>query len=263
LAEAKATRAITISQWRELAVRLARDLPSKARAAWAAKLRAAYVPDPQALGALKLDDVQRLADVLNRLGDKQAYGTVAAWVEKTNEWPSFPPQALASLARSLARSGESGQAARLRVSEHVAAKYLADAAITKSVSVARWREFATSFAEDLSAETRATWVARLRSAYLPSAGSLAALKLDEVQRLSEALESLGDKQALAVVFAWVEQSTDWPSFTPRALLALVKRLSRHGKAGQAARLRVAAHDRQACKNRPNSMSRHGNRSSLG
>ncbi len=246
LANAEATRSVGIRFWKDLAACLGKHLPAEVLTAWRTGLSAAFLEDAEALSKLKLAQIGELTGTLGSLRDEGASGAVLTWFDGTTAWQSLEPEELGALASHLSRSGEPGQAARIRLAEHVTTTYLANAAAARSVSPAVWQTFARSLAEDLSAEVRAAWLAGIRLAYVDDAAALGALKAGEHKGLIGALGALGDKDIPKVTLAWFEKSTAWQSLRLKGLLGLAWSLSRTGEDGKAARTRLAEHVTATC-----------------
>jgi len=232
LASSEATRSIPTDHWWKLATHLGKNLSEAVRSQWIAGLRTAYVQDPEVLAGLKWEEVARLGDALNALGDEQAFTPLASWVEATTAWQSLAATDLASLAGHLTRSGEAGAPSRRRLASHVEATYLASAEATRSVSMGQWEVLTACLAKDLSEAVRSQWIAGLRSAYVQDPDVLAGLKWDDLSAVDQALHALGDKQVSAVVAQWVEKATVWRTTEDERLLqAIGRKLSVRGLTG--------------------------------
>jgi hypothetical protein len=235
LSDSKTMQAAGAKTCSDIARGLKADLSSEAVAAWAQKLRSAFLDDAAALGALKLDDAQRIASALEALGDRQAIGVVPAWVTGTGAWQALKPTELGSLADALARTGDAGKAARARFADYIAAKYMADATATKSVPCKDWRQIVWRLAPDLADEGRKAWAGKILSAYT-GAGGVAGLKTTEVTDLVEVARLLGASDQ-GVVLA--QQGLAGLAWTPGDLAALGRVLGWTGGPGKAARVQLA------------------------
>jgi hypothetical protein len=245
LAQPGATRSATLGQWQALAGVLADTLSEGTRAFWVEGLRTAFVEDGETLAGLKLTDVQALSGALTALGDKRAYVPLAVWVQNTTTWQFLKLNDLVwNVAARLPTDTPEGRAARECLVAHIESAYMADAEALRSVGGGMWKELVGRVVEGLSDERRAEWVARLRGACVEDPGALAAMKLGDVQALSAALKSLGDKEADAVAATWVETTSAWQEYAPNALASLANVLSAAGDAGCSARQRLAAHVQQ-------------------
>ena len=237
LADATSTRSVTAGDWMKLIDSLRKDLAAETRAEWSGKLRSAFVDDAAVLGTLELWDAKVLAAALDGLGDKQAFGVVPVWMTATTAWQSLKPTEVASLAWSLARSGDAGKAARQRLAEHITTKYLADAASTKSISSKDWRKItAWGLGVELTEEGRKTWAEKILSAYTGAGGSVAGLQVTEVGDLVEAAIRLG---AVDQGTSLVQQRLASVAWKPDELVSLAGVLSGLGDSGKSARSQLA------------------------
>ncbi|MCX5647510.1 MAG: hypothetical protein NTX40_00190 [Planctomycetota bacterium] len=241
LANPDVVRSVPLNCWRDLAVRLAQDLPDENRGRWMSTLRATFTEAAGAFETLMLGDVQALTAALKSLGDAQADSVPPAWVERTKGWKALDQKGLISLASSLAASKEAGQVARQRVAAHVQEQFLPSIEATRSVSSSEWGEFAGRLGADLSEENRTVWANGLRAAYVQNAETFAGLKLADVQGLSRALSSLGEENAVAVVALWVDQTAGWRDLKPPDLVSLAGTLAAVKEEGASARQRLASH----------------------
>ena len=124
LATLEGTRALACSHWHGIASTLGSDLDAPTRAAWAAKLRAAYA-EPKTLAALETDAVYDLRAAIECLGDKDPNNVYAAWMSASATWESMKPGQVNWLASGLAIGGDATKNLRERLAAHVFKKYLA------------------------------------------------------------------------------------------------------------------------------------------
>lgn len=239
MTDAASVKSVSLHEWGGLVKALAGDLSVEARQAWIEKLRGTY-GETAALTSLKVEDAQGLAGTLEMLGDKQAYALLAAWTGGTTQWQSLKPGDLATFAGNLARAGDGGKAARGQVAQHVAAKYLADEAGTRSLSAGQWKVLASSVAADLTADDRAAWALKLKGAF-GGAGVLTGLRLEDARDLAAALAALGDTEAQGMVAAWVGTVPLWQTMKLADLVAFAEDLAKRGAACVSARVAVAQH----------------------
>ena len=241
LANAEGARSVSPQAWQTFARSLGKGLSDTDRTAWVTQIRAAYVDDAGALTALKLGEVRSVAGALKSLGDAQFYAAVVNWMEGTTTWQSASAGNLASLVESLSAAGDAGRTARGHLAAYVGTKYLADAASVRSAGVQTVKDLADRLSKDLSAETRASWAAKVRAAYVDDAAALSALRLGDIQTVVWALKSLGDAQSDAAVVKWMEGTTAWQSLSAVDMASLAANLLWAGDAGRTARGQLAAY----------------------
>lgn len=207
-------------------------MPAEAKSLWRQKLREALLGKPEDVRKVGGREFVQVANALKHLGDKDVTGLVVAWTAGGKGLPSCGPEELAWLAEALAGAGDAAKAAMAKLSEHVAAKYLADAAAARAVPCGCWKTLATKLANALPAETKGVWVARLRAAFAEGDQGLAALKSkDDLDGILQALEALGDRQAGTVAALLAESSRAWQSWRLEDIGWLAQRLAQAGEAG--------------------------------
>ena len=203
LANAEATRSVTVWHWHDLVRYLAGDLSDEIRATWAGKLRTAFAGSPDALGGLKAWEIVRLVQVVDALdATKHSEMVVITLVNETAAWKSWKPGRVSWLALRLTWTGEQGKAARQKLAAYVTAEYFKDKAATQSIPCRYWLNFANYLGKDLSADDRRLWAGKLRDAFTDSPKTLADLKASEFKYLAEAVVSLDAGQAATMVLAW-------------------------------------------------------------
>jgi hypothetical protein len=238
LADAAAVKSLTPSTWIELTWNILKDASADTKTAWAAKIRAAYIDDAAVLGQLPLSEVRSLSRVMGTLADPQPSAVVAKWVQATTSWQTLKTSDLVPLVNDLATLGDAGQAARGQVTGFLSTRYLADANGVRSVGANTWGALASALGKTLAADTKSSWIAKLRGAYVDDTAALGALNLGEIQDVARALRELGDAQADVVVAAWFEKTNSWQSLKTADLASLAKSLTASGTAGQAARAKL-------------------------
>ena len=238
LATPEKVRTAAPANWGTITNALTASLSPEARAAWAAKLRGAYVDNADVLSALKLSEVRDLCSALGSLKDDKSQ-VPAKWVETSTIWQSLQPGEVSALAGEMGSMADAGAAARAKLADFVSSRYLSDAAAIKSVGAPAWNSMVSALGKDLSADAKASWAAKLRAAYVDDAAAFAALKAGEAQDVARALTSLGNAGSSTVLTAWVDKAMADPALTPADLKTLVAGLSGSGDAGKAARARLA------------------------
>jgi hypothetical protein len=201
--------------------------------------------DPSSIVGMSEADLIQTCQTLVGTGEREAAGLVcAAWVRGSDKYKSSSMDTLCQLATFSRMAAEGGRPAVQLMAGHVQEAYLAQPGATRSATLGQWQALAGVLAETLSEGTRAFWAAGLRTAFVEDGETLAGLKLTDVQALSTALKSLGDKEADAVAATWVETTSAWQEYAPNALASLANVLSAAGDAGCSARQRLAAHVQQ-------------------
>jgi hypothetical protein len=225
LADPKATKTAGAKAWASMCRFLAKDLPAEDRGVWVTKLIDAFAGSPESLGGLGSDEMASLNEAMTALGS-EAKGTdlAIALVDKSAAWKEWSPDALSWLTGTLRRAAEAGKAARLKVFDHITAKYLDDLAKAKDVSIDRWADFANCLGGDLPPEGRQLWAFKIRAAFAGTTAAQAALQLGQLSRLVETITRLGDLQA-GELAAMVVNSTDtwqsWPVEATRSLSGMM------------------------------------------
>jgi len=240
LSDGNAVRSVKADEWASVCRFLQKILSPAERTEWARALKAAYVADASALGALSLGAQSRVKAALGHLGAETPFEVTLRWMEAA-PWRDLDANGLAGLAGELADAEEAGAAHRRRLARHVEETYLADAEAVRSVTPDQWRHLTSRLQKTLSAEARERWAARLRAAYLEDGETFAGLDLAAVNSLTAALEHLGDPRCREIAPAWMAQATSWQELSPGNLVSLAGRLDWCGEAGASARRELARH----------------------
>jgi hypothetical protein len=120
---------------------------------------------------------------------------------------SSDPGVLLELAQEHFRWGEARRKERLQVFEKVNSVFLAEVTTAKSLSLARWKEFARVLGDDLTAEGRAAWATKLRTAFAPDDAALFALNATQLRDLVGTQERLREtKVAANLAWKWLKQN---------------------------------------------------------
>ena len=239
----KAMLRVNWDLWAEMLGFVGGRLPTESQATIADDLTKAVKLDAAAsIAALPDDRLLKYAGALSSLGrGDPARALCAAWVNGSEKYKNASPNVLRVLASYVAPSAKDLDAARQRIADHLAAKYLSDKAAARSVGGRDWLAFSNDVGRSLPEDKRAQWAARLHEAYLSDAQALASMKAEDMESLAEALGALGDKALPAFYSAWVQGSTSWQSAKPPTLGSAVEGLTGGGEAGKALKPRVAAH----------------------
>jgi hypothetical protein len=239
----KAMLRIDWDVWAEMLGLVGGRLPAEAQATLADDMTKAVKLDAAAsIAALPDDRLLNYAAALSSLGRGDAARALcAAWVNGSEKYKNASPDALRVLASYVAPSAKDLDAARGRIADHLAAKYLSDKAAARSVGGRNWLALSNDVGRSLPDDKRAQWAARLHEAYLSDAQVLASTKAEDMASVGDALGALGDKALPAFYSAWVQGSTSWQSAKPPTLGSAVEGLTGGGEAGKALKPRVAAH----------------------
>jgi hypothetical protein len=152
------------------------------------------------------------------------------------DWQSMSQADLLWAAKNLTVNDPVVKAARQSLAEHVAARFLADPASTRTISLAQWGEFATVVSADLTAEQRGQWAGSILAAYVQDPNGLASLKTSgDIAGLTGILSKLGDKQAGVAVGMFMQGSTSWQQWLPADQAKLAGQISALGEVGSGAR----------------------------
>jgi len=221
---------------------LHKDLTAETKAAWTSTIRAAYVDDAAAFGALKLGEAQTVADMLNNLGDKQGAATIAKWADTTNTLPTLSAQDMGVLAGRLGSTGDAGKSARARLMDVAGTKVFTDAASARTAGMGPISSIVWNLWKDMSVETRTAWASVTRAAYLDDVATFGALKVGDVRSLEGVLRVMGDKQSASSAAAkWFDSTIDWQTLKVEDLSWLANALSLSGDPFAAQRGRLRDH----------------------
>ena len=238
LADAKSIQALGAATAANVAWNLAGSLTSDAKTVAGGQVAGGVYRRRRGTGRDVAGRCQRCRAALSALGDKQGNQVVAKWVETSTAWQSLKPNEVSALVGEMGALADAGAAARAKLADFVASKYLSDAATIKSVGVPAWNYMVNSLGKDLSADAKTAWAAKLRAVYVDDAAAFVALKVGEAQDVARVLTNLGDAQAATVLAAWVDKAMANPALTPADLKTIVAGLSGSGDAGKAARARL-------------------------
>ncbi len=156
----------------------------------------------------------------------------------TPDWQSMSAADLLWAAKNLAGTDPAVVTARQSLAGNVAARFLADPVVTRTLSLSQWREFAKALSAGLTAEQRGQWIGKIRAAYVQDATGLAFLKqYGDIENLIGALGILGDKQddVDGIAATFVKGTTLWQSWPPGDVANLATRIAALGESGTAAR----------------------------
>lgn len=245
LVDRNTARSVPLAQWRRLGRAFKKDLSADARALWASRLISAFDDTAETREALSVQEMVDLRNALWWVGHRNAVSHTPQLIQKvtnTTEWHSLSQLDLVGLAHPLARAGDSGRVARRKLVEHVTSTYLANAEITRSMSLQQWRTLARRLNVGLSPETRALWIGKLRAAFAADRQNLASLKGADFRRLDVILQLLGDKEADSLRVQWVTaHSSDWASMSAGDLAEAANYLSRTGPTAKPTRQLLVVH----------------------
>ena len=203
LADAAKAKAVGAATWRSLAGSLVADVAEEDRAAWAAKLMAAFAASPDDLTQLKPNELSALGEALRHLGAQDREASILVTIVTGSEhWHAWDAAALATLVRALATDGDSGAKPIRTIVAHVEARHLANDAAARANGPQQWRTLASALARHLTAEEREQWSQKIRIAYATGDGGLNSLNYDQVRGLHEALGSLGDVERFEWTASW-------------------------------------------------------------
>jgi len=192
LTDDAAAQGIRPADWYTFAESLGPDLTPLKKEQWRKRLRSAF-----SAREMSCDDLMAMRWLLSMLGDGFINMFTADWTRDQQSWKSWSVGDLVKLGQGLGW-GQPCEAeviqGRQRVAAHVQATYLADAAAARAVSCEQWESLAKFVGASLDADSRKTWVSRLKEAFAPSSEALVALSLEDMSRLSNAVAVLGDRQ---------------------------------------------------------------------
>ena len=239
------TRVLSLARWRRLGKALGKDLSAETRTLWGNKLREAFDDSAETREALSIQEMMDLRNAMWWTGHLNAVSHTPQLIQKvmtTAEWKSLAPLDLAGLTFPLVAAKDTGRPARAKLTEHLTSKYLANATAVRSMPLPRWRTFATRLGKDLSPETRALWISKLREAFAADQRTLESLAAADFRRLDVTLQSLEDKDVEALRTEWLAvHSSQWASMNSEDLAKLAGFLADAGHAGKSARGQLAVH----------------------
>jgi hypothetical protein len=250
-----AAKTITIQKWRYLVGGLGEGLSAEAKAQWVVRLRSTFAGDKEKLVALnaKIDPkgwmqyVAVFERLLSELGDKNAKDVrTAVTLATLPELSTMSADKLVAHASNMGRAGDAAASGRGDVVAHLSSKYLASDAAAKSLTLKQWGSLAGSLDKQLSAEVKAQWVTKLRSAFAGSKESLAALNVQPDPKVRRPLDDLvgllgrlGDKKTGEIRTAVLLATRPDPAtLSADKLLAHVGRMRGAGDAGGDARQEI-------------------------
>ena len=174
-------------------------LSAQTRKAWADKVMAVYGGGSSSLLSLSIRDVESLCDFLGRMGDARAPLLAARYVTGGQTWQAAGSlDDVKRLAKLLAGPGDRVRAARKLLITQIASNFLADKAKTVAASPWTWRDIVEAFKDDLSTDTRASWISQLKGAYLPTPDAATAMTAGDLKGLVACFMGLDRKEAGAL-----------------------------------------------------------------
>lgn len=224
MADAGAVRSVGIAQWQQFSTLLARDITADAKSVWAGKLRSGFTASPEVMAGLALQDLVNLVGVLRTLGDDDAAGVPAAYVQANTVWKTWGLSDLLKLTGTLSGGGSAAVSGRLKIAQYVQDTYLASANETRAVGCANWQTFVQYLGRDISLENRAIWRKQLRAAFAGSAAAVTSLKDRDAIYLVSTLAQLGDLHVSGIVATWVNGTTAWQSLEVADMITLARNL---------------------------------------
>ena len=231
MASPDAVRAGSLTDWRIIVDGLAKGLTSDTRAAWATKLRGAFVDDGATLGAMGMGDLERLTWTLGALKDGQARDVPAKWVDSTAAWQSLKLADLTALARMLSAGGTASAGARARMVDHVMRARAPQLATCALPEIRAWGDLADALG--LSTESRLAWADVVRSTYGKDSQQLDNLMIGDLETLCGFLNRMRDPKGplLAAKYAIdVDAARSWESVDDlKRLLRLLPRTGERAK----------------------------------
>jgi hypothetical protein len=199
----------------------------------------AILADPGAAVNLSESQLVQVSSDLVKAGRPEAAAAAcAAWLDAAALRGSIALKTAQRTLGFLALESAACQAARVRLADHVAQKYLGDAAAVRASGVAAWGDLVGRLSKDLSAEKRVVWAAGIRAAFVDDEEAFAALAVRDLDPLRQALVALGDAQAANLTARWLAETSAWRGRPLRDLASLASALDREGAAGLAI---LAAH----------------------
>jgi hypothetical protein len=149
--------------WAEMLGFVGNRLPAEAQTMIADDMTKAVKLDAAASTAALPDDrLLKYAGALSSLGRGDAARALcAAWVNGSEKYKNASPDVLRVLASYVAPSAKDLDAARQRIADHLAAKYLSDKAAARSVGGRNWLALSNDVGRSLPEDKRAQWAARL------------------------------------------------------------------------------------------------------
>ncbi|HOE67947.1 MAG TPA: hypothetical protein PLO62_15615, partial [Candidatus Hydrogenedentes bacterium] len=201
--------------WRDLVGSLKEDLSETARAEWATKLRTAF-----SAADLKAADVNRVSETLRRLGDPNDATFVAQWVGKNGIPKDADTGILSGFATSLSEGdAETVVQARRTLAAEIASR-LKDPEVVAKTKVYIWCGMTLVMAKNFNENECADWAAKLRATF-----SATDLEAWDVERVSGALQKLGDPNNATFTAQWVGKNGIPKDADNQVLVAFAKRLS--------------------------------------
>ncbi len=230
LADSSKAESIQSGTWTRVVESLAESVSAQTRAEWHRKLLSAF--GQRDMKALEL---VRSVQALDCLGEKDLGLFVADRLAKTSAWQTGSGRDMASLAAALSGGTDIIKAGRSKLASAILTNHLTNAATIRSVQTDRWAGICWTLREDISAEDRAQWAEKLRSAYAQEN-----LPIQEMSSLLSALNGLGDKQLPTFLGTWMADHTDWKSAQVGDLASLARRLSGGTDTVRSARAEMAS-----------------------
>ncbi|MCP4377401.1 MAG: hypothetical protein GY794_14645, partial [bacterium] len=255
MASDAAAKSVNAKQWNTLVGLVGSEVSAEVKAQWIARLRSAFMSDSKTLAALNVNPggrgwyVNYLVQALKWLGDKNTNDVrTAVTMAVLPDVSTLSVKQLIAQAHRLKATGKTGAAARVALIKHISDKYMASDAAAKSVNAKQWNTLVGLVGSEVSAEVKAQWIARLRSAFMSDNETLATLNVNPdgrgwyVNYLVQALVWLGDKNTedvrTAVTMAVLP---DPATLSVKQLIAHASRLKATGKTGAAARAALVKH----------------------
>ncbi|MFB3894473.1 MAG: hypothetical protein ACE15C_20930 [Phycisphaerae bacterium] len=235
LADPAAARTVSCGNWNRIIRGFAGDLSADQVSQWIAGIRAAYPNSSDVWSGLKYSDITAIYYALEKLGDKDAPGFLAAFVNGGTSWQSWPAEELRGLIYDLCKgTTDACKTARSAVALRAQSAFMTDAAAVRKAGIVLWETIAGHMGQELSPDTRSAIASKLREAFATDQPTLAAMSAAEFQRLAGVLRQLGDTGVSALASSLVTGCTTWQSWKPQDVLCLAQ-LVGTGEGGTGAR----------------------------
>jgi len=227
------------NQWLDIAAALGQVYPAATRTAMAQGIQEALAADNAAIVGLSSETAAKVADALSNLGQGQSAASITAtWLNGSQKYKTASSAHLAKVAYALASAGD---AARSLLISHITNTYMTGDDAAASIAGMDWWRIVSGLKPAMSAETRASWAARLRSAYSSDA-RLFALGAKDMAFLNHAMIALGGAGEAATLARWVNGTATWQTAPRQFQLDFLQKLvNLSGEVGKTARVRIAEH----------------------
>ncbi len=223
--------ATDVKRWWYIVRSVRGDLPAATKTVWLTKLRSAF-----AAKEVPAAQLTYLSSTLQMLGEPADGSFFASWVDGVAVWKTWSPADLPALQAVLTGDAAAVQAARQKVTSHVASAVVPAEVDLRTAGAQAWQEFSETFGSALPSAKKAEWAGKLRLAF-----AAAEMGRYELAGVAKTLACLGDSDVTEFTASWIVNQNCWQDWSAWSVFQLPGRVRQATAAAKAARLKVVAH----------------------